>query len=152
MTPRRRRGQATPLQRRAARLLAGGLAGGHAALAACVVGFGVARGPAAAIWSLLAGLVAVVFFTIGQGIQVIVANSDPKVVMVSSLVSFALRAAGLGTLLAWAQANSDHIASIDPVALAATAIAVVIGWIGAEIWTFTRLRIPTYDTESDSGL
>ncbi|MFZ0529983.1 MAG: hypothetical protein WAL91_05545 [Propionicimonas sp.] len=149
MAERRRRREPTDLQSRALRLLAGGAIGGHLALVVSVAVFAATRGPRSAVWALLAGLVTIVFFTIGQGIQVLVADADPKVLMVASLASFALRAGALGLLLVWSQQNAERIPSLDPIALAATAIAVVVGWLTAEIWVFTRLRIPIYDPPSD---
>ena len=131
------------------RLLAGGAIGGHVVLLACVLWFAVTGGRPAAVWALLAGLVTIVFFTIGQGIQVLVAEADPKVVLGASLASFTLRAGGLGALLAWSVDNSARIPSLDPVAIAVTAIAVVVGWLAAEIWVFTKLRVPIYDPPSD---
>lgn len=136
---------ASILQARAVRLLNGGLLGGHLALLTCAVSFGLLRGREGLLWSVLSGLVTIVFFTIGQGIQVMVADADPKVVFAASMTSFVVRASGLAGLLAWAQAWQDRLSGLDPVALAVTAIAVVIGWLGVEIFVFTRLRIPSFD-------
>jgi hypothetical protein len=131
------------------RLLNAGLIGGHLALLLCAVAFAVVRGRDAALWSVLSGLVTVVFFTIGQGIQVLVADSDTKVVFAASLTSYVLRAGALAALLAWSQAWSERLAGLDPIAVASTAIAVVIGWLGVEIFVFTRLRIPSFDPPDD---
>lgn len=111
----------------------------------CVAVFGIVSGPYGALWSVLSGLVTVLFFTIGQGIQVLVADADPKTVFAASMTSYLLRAAALGGLLIWAQAWSGQLVGLNPVAIAVTAIAVVIGWLGAEIFVFTRLRIPSFD-------
>lgn len=137
------------LQGRAIRLLNAGLVGGHLALLSCVVIFGIVRGPSGLLWSLLSGLVTALFFTVGQGIQVLVADAAPKTVFAASMTSYVVRAAGLGGLLAWAQAWNGRLAGLDPVAIAVTAIAVVIGWLGVEIYVFTRLRIPSFDPPTD---
>ncbi|PFG16817.1 hypothetical protein ATK74_1370 [Propionicimonas paludicola] len=137
------------LQSRAARLLRAGLIGGHLALLASAVVFGVLHGFYGALWSVLSGLVTVLFFTIGQGIQVVVADADPKVVFAASMTSYVLRAAGLGLLLAAAQAANGRLVGLDPMAIAITAIAVVIGWLAVEIFVFTRLRIPSFDPPAD---
>ena len=42
-----------------------------------------------------------------------------------------------------------RLAGMDRVAVAVTAIVVVLGWLAAEIWTFTRLRIPVFDPPPD---
>lgn len=127
------------------RLLNAGLAGGHLALLICVAVFALLRGADGALWAVLSGLVTIVFFTIGQGIQVMVADADTKVVFAASMSSYLLRAGALAGLLAWAQAWSGRLVGLDPVAIAVTAIAVVIGWLGVEIFVFTRLRIPSFD-------
>jgi len=137
------------LQTRAIRLLNGGLLGGHVALVICAVTFGLLNGPYGLLWAILSGLVTVVFFTIGQGVQVLVADADPKVVFAASMSSYVLRVAGLAGLLVWAQAWRGRLIGLDPAALAVTAIAVVIGWIGMEIFVFTRLRIPSFDPPDD---
>jgi len=144
--PARRR---SVLQARALRLLNAGLVGGHVALAVCLVVFGALHGSYGALWALLSGLVTVVFFTIGQGIQVLVAEAEPKVVFAASMTSYVLRVAGLAGLLAWAQVWNGRLIGLDPIAVAVTVIAVVIGWLGCEIFVFTRLRIPSFDPPAD---
>ncbi len=147
--PERSARRTTVLQARAIRLLNGGLLGGHLVMLVCVAVFGIASGPYGALWSVLSGLVTVLFFTIGQGIQVLVADADAKTVFAASMTSYLLRAAALGGLLAWAQAWNGRLVGLNPVAIAVTAIAVVIGWLGAEIFVFTRLRIPSFDPPDD---
>jgi len=137
------------LQARAIRLLNGGLLGGHVALVICAATFGLLSGPYGLLWAVLSGLVTVVFFTVGQGVQVLVADADPKVVFAAAMTSYVLRVAGLAGLLVWAQAWRGRLIGLDPAALAVTAIAVVIGWIGMEIFVFTRLRIPSFDPPDD---
>lgn len=130
---------------RARRLLAGGAVGGHAALASCVVAFGIAAGVPGAVSSALAGILTIAFFTIGQAVQVLVADADPRTVLFASLVSYIARVGGLGALLAVALANADRFTAMDPTAVAVTTIAVVLGWLAAEIWVFSRLRLPVFD-------
>jgi hypothetical protein len=40
---------------------------------------------------------------------------------------------------------------MDRVAIAVSAIVVVLGWLAAEIWTFSRLRIPVFDPPQDDA-
>jgi hypothetical protein len=110
-----------------------------------VVAFGFAAGVPGAVSAALAGILTVAFFTIGQAVQVLVADSDPRTVLFASLVSYVARAGGLGALLALALANADRLTAMNTTAVAVTTIAVVLGWLAAEIWVFSRLRLPVFD-------
>jgi hypothetical protein len=137
---------------RARRLLAGGAVGGHAVLASCVAIFWLSGGVAGAISAALAGILTIAFFTIGQAVQVLVADSDPRRVLVAALASYIARVGGLGALLAVALANADRLKAMNTTAVAVTTIAVVLGWLAAEIWVFSRLRLPVFDeTERTSN-
>jgi hypothetical protein len=135
----------SPNVMRARRLLAGGAVGGHAALVSCVVAFGIAGGVRGAVSAALAGVLTVAFFTIGQAVQVLVADADPRIVLFASMVSYIARVGGLGALLALALANADRFKAMNTTAVAVTTIAVVLGWLAAEIWVFSRLRLPVFD-------
>jgi hypothetical protein len=130
---------------RARRLLAAGAAGGHLALVVCVVGFGLAGGLSGAVSAALAGILTIAFFTIGQAVQVLVADADPRTVLVAALASYIGRVVGLGALLALALANGDRLTAMNPTAVAVTTIGVVLGWLAVEIWAFSRLRLPVFD-------
>ena len=135
---------------RARRHLDGGAVGGHVALTVCVVVFGLTGGVPGAISAALAGILTVAFFTIGQAVQVLVADADPRTVLFASLVSYIARVGGLGALLAIALGNAEKLTSMNTTAVAATTIVVVLGWLGAEIWVFSRLRLPVFD-ETERG-
>ena len=135
----------SPNRRRAQQLLVGGAAGGHLALLLAVLGFAVARGLPAALSAAVAGIVTIAFFTIGQAVQVLVADAPARRVLIASLASYGLRVSVLGGLLMLALANAAQIAWLDPIAVAVSTIAVVVGWLAAELWTYSRLRIPIYD-------
>jgi hypothetical protein len=143
--PAARANTPSPNVMRARRLLAGGALGGHAALVSCVVAFAIAGGVPGAVSAALAGILTVAFFTIGQAVQVLVADADPRTVLFASLVSYIARVGGLGALLALALANADRFKAMNTTAVAVTTIAVVLGWLAAEIWVFSRLRLPVFD-------
>lgn len=140
-----RTGTPSPTALRARRLLAGGAAGGHAALLVCVVVFGITGGVPGAVSAALAGVLTIAFFTIGQAVQVLVADADPRRVLLAALLSYAGRIGALGVLLVVALANRERLSGMDPTAVAVSTIAVVVGWLAAEIWVFSRLRIPVFD-------
>lgn len=134
---------------RARRLLAGGAVGGHLALLTCVGVFLVTGGVAGGASAAVAGVLTIAFYTIGQAVQVLVADADPRRVLVASLASYIGRVAALGALLGLALANQSRLAVMDPTAVVVTTIAVVIGWLAAEVWVFSHLRIPVFDEMDD---
>ncbi len=127
---------------RALRLLAGGTIGGGVVWVACLAGFGLAADPSGLPWVAIGGLTTLVFFAAGQLVQVLAAEAEAVIVMAASMVSYLVRATGLAVLLVVAQplASEPGVAALVP-----TVVAVVVGWLGAEIWTFTRLRVPDFD-------
>ncbi len=137
----------SPLSARALRLLWGGFAGCHL-VGLTAVGLAGVVGDAAAMVSAALGLALVIlFFTIGQAVQVMLADRDPVQVLAGSLLSYAMRAGALGACLGAYEVNRPRLAVIDPTALFVGICAGVLGWLAGEIWTFSRMRIPVYDTE-----
>jgi hypothetical protein len=137
----------SPARSRALRLLGGGAVGGGVVWLVCVVAFWLALGPVSLAWTAAGGATVVVFFALGQLVQVLTAEADTIVVMVAALASYAVRAGGLAVVLLLAQPQASGTGAV---ALAPTMIAVVVGWLATEIWTFTRLRVPAFD-EAQGG-
>lgn len=140
-----RRGAPSAASIRARRLLVGGALGGHAAALIVIGIFFVTRGPAAAVSSAVTALAVLAFFGLGQLVQVWVADAAAQIVMMAALGSYIFRV-GLPTIaLIAVSADPQRLADMDRTAVAVTAIVVVLGWLAAEIVTFTRLRIPVFD-------
>jgi hypothetical protein len=130
---------------RARTLLLGGLAGGHIAALVCLFIFGVLAGRDGAVSAAIWAAVVLLFFTVGQAVQIMVADADPRVVMVSAVSSYILRVTIIGVLLMLALNNLDIFSFMYPPAVIITVFAVVVGWLAAEFWVFQRLRIPVFD-------
>lgn len=141
----RARRRPSPNVRRARTLLVGSAIGGHAAALLCVGLFLALRGPAAGAWSAVAAVVTLAFNTIGQAVQVAVADAPARTVFAAAMASYVLRVTVLGLLLQVVVQNGDRFANLDPIALVVTTIAVVVAWLGTEFWVYSRLRIPIYD-------
>lgn len=137
----------SPLAARATRLLVGGLVGGHGGLALSVVVSLIVAGAGAAVSAVLGAALVIAFFSIGQAVQIIVADRRPSQVLMAALASYAVRVAALGGLLLAYLNNTERFSTLVPGAFLAAVIVTVLGWLGGEIWTFTRLRIPVFDTE-----
>lgn len=135
---------------RARRLLAGGLLGSHMVALICVGVFTVIhRAPGLASAALGAALV-VLFYTMGQTVQVRYADAPARTVFRASVASYVVRVSALGALLVLYLNFSDGAARLLPIPLAATAIATVVGWLTGEIITFSKLRIPNFDEPGDN--
>ncbi|WP_342371683.1 hypothetical protein PCC79_09575 [Propioniciclava soli] len=141
----------SPAARRAQRLLVGGLAGGHLVALAVVAGFAVAGGASAAASALLGAGATLVFYTVGLGVQVAVADAPPRTVLWASLASYVLRVSVFGLLLGVALTRVDALAWVDDVALVVGTIGALLGWLVAEVWVYSRLRIPTYHEPRHDG-
>jgi hypothetical protein len=135
--------QATTNRARAWRLFAGGVLGGVLAwilaLPSCLIAFGPQ------VWPIvvLAGAGALLFFVLGQLVQVLFAEAQPVAVMMAGLTSYVVRVGGLAGL---AYLATDLVPQLNTGALVVTLVSVVIGWLSVEIWVFSRLRIPAFDS------
>lgn len=132
-------------KRRARQLLAGGAKGGHAAALIVIGVFYFVGGPSAALSAALAALGVLAFFGLGQAVQVWVADAEPQTVLLAALGSYMFRVGLPAAALILLARDPSRLAGTDRVAIALSAIAVVLGWLTAEIWTFSRLRIPVFD-------
>ncbi len=138
----------SPSQRRALTLLKAGALGGHAGALAVTAFFFATRGVASGVWCLVSAGVALVFYLLGQAVQVRVADEDPERVLVVSLVSYGVRVSALGGLLALALTQGARLESLDRVAVVAGTLTVVVSWLAAEIVAFSRMRFPLYEQQS----
>lgn len=132
---------------RVRKLLMSGLLGGHLAGLVCVGGFALGGGVEGAVSAALAAAVTIAFFTIGQAVQIWVADAPPKRVMAASLASYGLRVTLLGLALMVTLDQADRFAWLHPMGVVVTTIAVVFGWLLAEFRAYRHLRIPAFDTE-----
>lgn len=130
---------------RAQRLLVGGLVGGHVAALVAVGLFWARGGVAAGASAAVAAAATLAFYTIGLAVQVAVADAPAKRVLVVTLASYGFRVGVLGLVLGATLAAGERVPWLDPTAVVVTTVAVVVGWLTLEVWTYTRLRIPVYD-------
>lgn len=138
--------EVTPNAIRARKLLIGGLVGGHlAGLAAVLASWGWS-GALAAASAAVAAAVTLVFFTIGQAVQLAVAEASARLVLVAALASYFVRVTALGLLLMVVLGEPERFGGLDAVAVVAATIAVVVGWLAGEIRAYSLLRIPVFDS------
>ncbi len=135
--------------RRAQQLLVAGLVGGHVAGLTVVGLFLALRGANAGATAAIGAAVTIAFYTIALAVQLAVADASPKVVLFAWFGSYVTRVSLLGLGLAAVLANAERWAWLDPVALFVSTIATVMGWLGLELWAFSRMRVPVYDNPSE---
>lgn len=131
---------------RARRLLLAGLLATHVVGLVAVGVFGIVGGGRSAGSALLSAAVVIVFFGVGQGVQVLTADAAPRTALFASLGSYVLRVVGLGVLLKVALPYSET-GLVDKAALFVSLTVCVLAWLAGEIVAFRRLRFPVYDTE-----
>ncbi len=127
-------------------LLKAGLVGCHVLGLTAIGLMLVARGVPGLASAALGVATVVLFFAVGQGVQVALVDREPKALLWGSILSYVTRVSLLGAALAAYTSYREHLAGLDTVALFVGVAAGVFGWVGAEIAAFTRMRIPAYDT------
>jgi hypothetical protein len=105
-----------------------------------IIGFGLTRGRAGVIGSLLANFIVVIFFAIHLAISKVSAKMDPMLTMMLAMFSYFAKMLILGTFLLLVV---KRIApeTLDRVSFGVVAIAITFAWLGGEIRTFLKLRL-----------
>ena len=135
----------SPNRTRAAQLLVGGLVGWHGGLAAAVV-VGVLLGGTVGMLSALIGAgLTLVYYAIGQGVQVQYADAEPRLLRTASIGSYVVRVAALGAVLWAALQWPSVLASLDTRCLFVGIVLGVLGWLTGLILRFRKLRVPAFD-------
>jgi hypothetical protein len=136
---------ASPHRTRAAQLLVGGLVGWHGGLAAAVVVGILLGGRVGMLSALIGAALSLVYYTIGQGVQIQYADAEPRVLRAASVWSYLVRVGVLGALLWGALQWPSVLASLDARALFTGIVLGVLGWLTGLILRFRKLRIPVFD-------
>lgn len=132
----------SPNRSRAAQLLVGGLVGWHGGLAAGVVIGILVGGTVGMLSAVIGGALTLVYYAIGQGVQIQYADAEPRVLRAASVWSYLVRVGVLGALLWGALQWPSVLASLDARALFSGIVLGVLGWLAGLIVKFRRLRIP----------
>ncbi|HAM45769.1 MAG TPA: hypothetical protein DCM67_12210 [Propionibacteriaceae bacterium] len=135
-------GRALSPRGRALRLLVAGTGGAAVAWVLAALGFWLFAGPATLIAVLIGGLITIGFFVLGQLVQVALASAEPIVVMMASLISYLFRVVAVALVAAWIV---KRVPWVDGRQLGVTILIVLAGWLAAEVFAFSRLRVPAFD-------
>lgn len=132
---------------RALKLLLGGAVGGVSATVMCLIGFGIGYGTDGVVSAAVAAVLVLLFYGLGQYVMVLFADAGARLLLSVALFSYTTRVLLLGLALVVYQRNADTLTFLEPMAVFLTTVGVVVGWLVAEVWVFTRLRVGAYDAE-----
>ncbi len=133
--------------RRARQMMVGGLVLAHAT-GLGILGLGLALDGAPAGITVALGFAAVViFFSIGQAIEIIACEMDPVQGMGVALASYAVRVVGIGAGMWFLLGHPAVEPNILPGWLLLSVSGTVIAWIGGVVIVASQQRVPIYDEE-----
>lgn len=132
---------------RARQMMIGGLLGGHLAGGLVIAGGFLLDGFDGGITAVLGFAAVVIFYSIGQALEVVASELEPMQGLGLVLVSYAVRtigiAAGLWTLLELPQV----VPHIRDGWLLLSVVVTVIAWVSGVVLVASRQRVPIYDRE-----
>jgi len=135
---------------RARKLLAGGAVGGLAATLLSLVGFGLGYGAHGVVSAAVAAALVLFFYAAGQYVMVLFADAGARLLLSVALCSYTTRILLLGLCLLAYQRHTGAFTALVPVVVFLTTVAVVVGWLVAEVWVFSRLRVTVFDAPYES--
>ncbi len=137
----------TAATRRARQMMFGGLALGHV-VGITIIGLGLAIGGVNAALTAALGFAAVViFYSIGQALEVVASELEPMQGMALVLVSYAVRVIGIAAGL-WAILRLPAVAPrVEGGWLLLSIAGTVFAWVTGVVLVASRQRVPVYDTE-----
>ncbi|MDO5082574.1 MAG: hypothetical protein Q4D89_04115 [Arachnia propionica] len=138
----------TGATRRARQMMVGGLVAGHA-LGMVVCGLALTAGGAALVGALLGFAAVVIFFSIGQAIEIVACELEPVQGMAIVLASYAIRVTGVGAGLWFLVGHPTIGPAIDRYWMVAAVIVTVLAWTSGVVVTASRQRVPVYDIHDD---
>lgn len=137
----------TAATKRAREMMMGGVVAAHV-VGFTIFGLALALGGADAALTVALGFAAVViFYSIGQALEVVACELDPMQGMGLVLVSYAVRVVGIAAGL-WAILGHPAVAPrvVDGWLLLSVA-GTVLAWVSGVVFVASRQRVPVYDRE-----
>ena len=133
----------TPAVRRTRALLVGGLVGGHLGSVLAVLfalGWG---GPKGLVSALIGAGLVIVFFSIGQAIEIVAITMASTLGLVATLFSYVMRVILLGIgLRAVVGIGTDRI---EPAWVFCGVVCCVLTWVSGVVVVAARQRVPVFD-------
>lgn len=142
-----RRRTVTAATRRAKEMMVGGLVGGHV-VGLTIIGLALALGGGGAALTAALGFAAVViFYSIGQAIEVVASELEPFQGLGLVMVSYGVRVVGIAAGL-WALLSLPAVAPhVAKGWLLLSVTGTVLAWVIGVVFVASRQHVPVYDTE-----
>jgi ATP synthase protein I len=112
----------------------------------CIIAGWLIAGTSGLIGAVIATVIVVIFFTIGQFFLGRVLRSNPQMALSVALMIYLLK---VGALLIFIIVFADTTL-FDTKVFAATIIACTLAWTAAEMWVFTTTKVLYVDPEAGS--
>lgn len=137
----------TAATRRAKEMMVGGLVGGHV-VGLTIIGLALALGGGGAALTAALGFAAVViFYSIGQAIEVVASELEPFQGLGLVMVSYGVRVVGIAAGL-WALLSLPAVAPhVAKGWLLLSVTGTVLAWVIGVVFVASRQHVPVYDTE-----
>lgn len=137
----------TAATKRARQMMVGGLVAGQV-VGITIIGLALALGGANAALTAALGFAAVViFYSIGQALEVVASELEPMQGMALVLISYAVRVIGIAAGL-WGMLSLPAVAPrVVDGWLLLSIVGTVIAWVTGVVLVASRQRVPVYDTE-----
>lgn len=136
-----------PASRRAREMMLGGLLGGHIAGLAVFGAALIFGGPGAAMTVALGFAAVVIFYAVGQAIEVVAAELPDLQGLSLVMVSYAVRVVGIAGGL-WFILDLPAVrSSLREGWLLLSVVATVLSWVSGVVLVAARQRIPVFDSE-----
>ncbi|PIE99464.1 MAG: hypothetical protein CR979_02930 [Propionibacterium sp.] len=125
------------------RLVIAGLLGGHVAGVSVAI-FAFLYGTAELVSALVGCFLAILFFSLGQAVEMVTVSMANTKGLVLTMVSYLTRV----SLLILATVFLSQIgSSIVPIWLSGSMVLTVIGWTSGVVFTAAKQRVPVFDQE-----
>jgi len=135
----------SPNRVRATRLFVGGLLGWHGGLALAAIAGILLSGGIGLLSALIGAALAVLYYAIGQAVQIQYADAPPRTIRAASLASYVVRVSLLGGLLYSSIVWPSVVVAVDARGLFAGIVLGVVGWLTGVVVAFRKLRVPVFD-------
>lgn len=128
-------------------MMLGGLVGGHLVGGLIILAAALAGGGGAVLTAVLGFAAVVIFYSVGQAIEVVASELADFQGMALVLVSYAVRVVGIAAGLWFILGHPAVAPLVSDGWLLLSVAGTVLAWVTGVVLVASRQRVPIYDTE-----